>query len=50
MSLEENKNAVQGSGGLLGDVLLPGRSVDVPDHTLHHPLYPLVHSVPVETQ
>lgn len=44
------KNAVQGSGGLLGDVLLPGRSVNVSDHTLHHPLYTLVHAVPVEKQ
>lgn len=47
MSTEE-KEASPATGDLLGDVLLPGRSVNVSDHTLHHPLYALVHSVPAE--
>lgn len=51
MSSEEKKKpSPAGSGDLLGDVLLPGRSVNVSDHTLHHPLYTLVHTVPVKKQ
>lgn len=33
-------------GGVLCDVFLPGRPVDVPHHTLHHPLDAFVHSIP----
>lgn len=33
-------------GGALGDVLLSGRPVNVPHHTLHHPLDAFVHSIP----
>lgn len=35
-------------GEILCDVLLSGRSVDVPDNALHHPLDALVHSIPCE--
>lgn len=50
MSLGKRTQSPESPGDLLGDVLLPGRSVNVSDHTLHHPLDTLVHPVPVEKQ
>lgn len=50
MSSGEKKPSPASSGDWLGDVLLPGRPVNVPDHTLHHPLDALVHTVPAEKQ
>lgn len=40
------KEKKESAGEFLCDVLLPGGAVNVPDHTLHHPLNAFVHPVP----
>lgn len=44
---QQSKRSIRSAGSILGNVLLPGRPVNVSDHTLHHPFNALVHSIPV---
>ena len=42
-----SKRCIKGASNFLRDVLLSRWPVNVSDHTLHHPLNALVHSIPV---
>lgn len=46
----QSERGIMSAEDFLCDVLLSGRPVNVSDHTLHHPLYALVHAIPVSKQ